>query len=83
MGSAFFATDVFRTQGLERTEGLVIWQPNAAGNYTKHALSHGDCTHAAARVIDLDGNGRDDLIVGEFRSKSTSAGPAITLWLSR
>jgi FG-GAP-like repeat len=83
VGSAFFAKDVFRAQGLERTEGLVIWQANDAASYTKYVLSHGDCTHAAVRVIDLDGNGRDDLIVGEFGNKSTSQSPAITLWMSR
>ena len=82
VGGAFFAKEVFRTQGLETTEGLVIWQGNGTGDYQKHVLSRGDCTHAAMCVADLGHNGRDDLLVGEFRDASSTSGPALTVWLA-
>ncbi len=81
--SAFFAKDVLRTQQLGETEGLVIWQRDATGEYRRHVLSRGDCTHAAMHVADLDGNGRDDLLVGEFRDGSDATNGAITVWLAR
>ena len=83
VAGAFFAKDVFRTQGLEQTEGLVIWKRDDVGNYIKHVLTRGDCTHAAMCVADLDNNGRDDLLVGEFRDGNSSGGPALTVWLAR
>ena len=61
----------------------MIWKGNAAGDYKKHVLTRGDCTHAAICVADLDNNGRDDLLVSEFRDGSSAAGPALTVWLAR
>ncbi len=83
VGGAFFAKDVLRTQGLEKTESLVIWKRDDGGNYTKHVLARGDCTHAAVCVADLDGNGRDDLVVGEFRDGNSGDNLALTVWLAR
>ena len=83
VAGAFFARDVFRTQGLAATEGLVILKRDDAGTYQKHVLTLGDCTHAAMCVADLDQNGRDDVLVGEFRDSGNGSGPAVTVWLAR
>jgi FG-GAP-like repeat len=83
IGGAFFAKDVFRSQGLATTEGLVIWNRDDSGNYQKQVLSRGDCTHAAMCVSDLNHDGRDDILVGEFRDASVGTDAAITVWLAR
>ncbi|TVP99753.1 MAG: VCBS repeat-containing protein [Planctomycetaceae bacterium] len=63
-------------------EALVVWKRDQDGQYTKHVLSKGDCVHAALHLADLDGDGRDDLIVGRF-DETESPGPAVTIWYSR
>jgi hypothetical protein len=77
---AFFAKDAIKTQNLERTEGLVIWTTTASRELSKHVLSTGDCTHAAMCVADLNQDGCDELIVGEFRETSETTEPAFTVW---
>lgn len=83
VGGSFFAKTVFRTQGLKAAESLVVWKDNGAGEYKKHVLDRGDCTHATLFVSDLDHNGRDDLLVGEFGDPSASSGVALTVWMAR
>lgn len=82
VGGSFFAKDVLRSQGLENTESLVIWS-RGAGEFEKRVLSRGNCTHAALHVADLDNDGRDDFLAGEFGEGNSTTGAVLTVWLSR
>jgi hypothetical protein len=82
VGGSFFAKDVLRSQGLKDTESLVIWS-RAAEAFEKRVLTRANCTHAALHVADLNQDGRDDFLAGEFGDGSSTAGAVITVWLSR
>jgi hypothetical protein len=82
VGGSFFAKDVLRSQGLKNTESLVIWS-KGSNEFKKRVLTRGNCTHAALHVADLDNDGRDDFLAGEFGDASPTTEAVLTVWLSR
>lgn len=73
---------LLRDQRASGAEALVIWKRNEQDAFERHVLANGNCIHAALKLSDLDGDGRDDLIVGHFREQELP-GAAITIWYSR
>jgi hypothetical protein len=63
-------------------ESIVVFKLNSDGKYEKHVLSQGDCFHAAMELQDINGDGKDDLIIGNF-CDSEHPGAALTIWYSR
>jgi hypothetical protein len=82
VAGAFVPQRLVRNQRLHEAEALVVWKQNRLGEFDRHVLANGNCIHAALKLSDLDGDGRDDLIVGHFREQELP-GAAISLWYSR
>jgi len=83
IAGAFIPQQLMRAQRGKGAEALVVWDSDSNGGYQKHVLSRGDCSHATLTVDDIDGNGRDDLVIGHFRESGAPPGPAITVWMPR
>jgi FG-GAP-like repeat len=79
VASAFIPDSLLKAQSKRETEGLVVWQPNDTG-FSKHVLTTSTYSHASIYIADIDRNGRDDIIVGDF---SMTDSPAITVWMSK
>lgn len=80
IASAFIPESLVKAQVSRKAEGLVVWQPSGA-NFSKHVLITSAFGYAAMCVADLDSNGKDDIIVGDF-SMSIST-PAILVMMSQ
>lgn len=83
VAGAFIPQELMRAQRQGGVEALVVWKRAGNHRYRKHVLSRGDGLHATLSVNDLNGNGRDDLVIGHFREGGTAAGPALTVWMTR
>ncbi len=83
VAGAFIPQDLMRAQRQGGAEALVVWKREGNGRYRKHVLSRGDGLHATLSADDVNGNGRDDLVIGHFRESGAAAGPAITVWMTR
>ena len=59
----------------------VIWLEQVSpGQFQRHAIEQHDLTHAAMLVEDLDGNGRNDIVVGRFSEQHNDARPMLTVY---
>jgi hypothetical protein len=80
IAGAFLPRSLLKAQSLREAEGLVLWKHSPTG-YEKSVLSNSQYNHAAMTVSDLNGDKRDDLVLGHFRDGGT--GPALTVWMSK
>jgi len=83
VAGAFIPHELLKAQRPHGAEALVVWKQIEPGKFSKHVLSHGNSNHATLTVADLNGDGRDDLVVGNFHQSGSTLGPAVTLWITK
>ena len=83
IASAFLPRDVLQSAPSSGCEAIVIWEGSASGTFTRRVLSNDPAIHASIVVDDLNADGKDDIIAGNFREGGTDVGPALTIWISK
>jgi len=82
VGGSFVPQQLLPQLAEQGAESIVVFKPTSEGKYTKHVLSKGDCIHAAMELQDINGDGKDDMIIGNF-CDTEHPGAALTIWYSR
>jgi hypothetical protein len=54
-------------------DSICWWEQKESLNFTRHSIERDNCTHATCTNADVDGDGRIDLIVGDWFAKDHSA----------
>lgn len=83
IAGAFIPQELLKLQRKDGAEALVIWKHSDEGKFYKHVLSQDHCNHASLAVADLNGDSRNDLIIGNFRQSGGIPGEAITVWIAK
>jgi hypothetical protein len=82
VGGSFVPEQLLPQLEEQGAESIVVFKPTSDGKYEKHVLSKGDCIHAAMELQDINGDGKDDLIIGNF-CDTKHPGAALTIWYSK
>jgi hypothetical protein len=72
-----------RAMGEMKTSRFVslVWLEQVKkGEFIRHNLETGHCTHATLELADFDGDGDLDVAVGEFRESSETVRTDVTIW---
>ena len=48
-------------------DSVVWWEQTAPMKFTRHSIEKNHCLHATCEAADVDGDGRTDLVVGEWK----------------
>jgi hypothetical protein len=82
VGVSFVPQQLLPQLAEQGAESLVVFKASKDGEYEKRVLSKGDCIHAAMELQDLNGDGMEDMIIGNF-CDTEHPGSAITIWYSK
>jgi hypothetical protein len=82
VGGSFVPEQLLPQLEEQGAESIVVFKPTSDGKYEKLVLSKGDCIHAAMELQDINGDGKDDLIIGNF-CDTKHPGAALTIWYSK
>jgi hypothetical protein len=64
--AVFLPVESFPQRVPQRLESVVLLEQVAPGKFVRHALESQTCDHLACAAGDLDGDGRPELVVGDF-----------------
>ena len=64
----------------DQLDSLIWLEQTAPGTFLRHSLERARCTHATLEVGDFDGDGDQDLAVGEFRESAEPVRTDLTIW---
>jgi hypothetical protein len=73
--ATFLPGDLFPQRTEQRLDAVVLLEQVAAGKFVRHALETDTCDHPACAAGELDGDGRPDLVIGNF----VRSGPPVGL----
>jgi hypothetical protein len=63
---SFLPADKFRDRHQKQADAVVLFRQSAPGRFERHVLLQGDCDAVSCCLADLSGQGRLDLIVGNY-----------------
>jgi hypothetical protein len=63
---SFLPADKFRDRHQKQADAVVLFRQSAPGQFDRHVLLQGDCDAVSCCLADLSGQGRLDLIVGNY-----------------
>ena len=77
--AVFLPSESFPQRVSQRLESVVLLEQVAPGKFVRHALERETCDHLTCAASDLDGDGKPELVTGNFVPGSRP-GTAVTIW---
>jgi hypothetical protein len=77
--AVFLTVESFPQRMLQRLESVVLLEQVVPGKFVRHALESQTCDHLACAAGDLDGDGRPELVIGDFVPGGWPGG-GVTVW---
>jgi hypothetical protein len=75
---SFLPGDKFADRAKRKADALVVFEQTAPGRFERHTLATTDCDAVVCAVGDVTGDGRQDIVVGNFSSTKTDH--PVTIW---
>ena len=77
--AVFLLVESFSQRVPQRLEAVVLLEQVAPGKFVHDALESHTCDHQACAAGDLDGDGRPELVIGDFVPGGRPGG-GVTVW---
>jgi hypothetical protein len=75
---SFLPIEAFPQRKEKKVDAIVVLEQTRPGHFVRHSLENITCDHAACALGDVFGNGRLDLVIGNYTG--TQEGPPVTIW---
>jgi hypothetical protein len=75
---SFLPKESFREREAKKLDAVIVLEQTAPGVFARHGLETGTCDYVSCASGDVFGSGKQDVVVGDFRSHL--GGPAISIW---
>jgi hypothetical protein len=75
---AFLPTEAFKRREEQKLDALIVLEQTSPGVFARHTLETGTCDHVSCAVGDVFGTGKNDIVTGNFISRSREH--ALKIW---